>query len=187
MERAGFLEPGAFSDLGNTHVGFAQAFEGRGAANFILDLLERAAFTFQLPAETAGTQALALGHGHQRWPLALITLTQVAVYLGHLAAVVAVANHQPLRGTAQKRLEPGEVLDHRQTQIISGKFNLAHARPQLQIGAPEQRIIVLRRAHIRQRGAIDDQALPAQPAQQADHQGQKSLVGIHPGHWIFDT
>ncbi|MNP11219.1 hypothetical protein D3C76_1033960 [compost metagenome] len=92
-----------------------------------------------------------------------------------------------MRGAAQEGLKRRQVLDHRQAQVIGSKLDLGTATAQLHVGAPQQWVILLGRARVGQRRAVDHDASPGQPAQQADHQGEEGFFGVHPGQRIFDA
>ncbi|MNF75780.1 hypothetical protein D3C84_578620 [compost metagenome] len=89
--------------------------------------------------------------------------------------LVAKTNDQPLRRGAQEHFQRREILCHRQSQVMAGKFDFSASSAEGQVGAPKQTVIAERQALMAKVGAINRDAPATQPAQNTDHQHQERL------------
>ncbi|MNP36175.1 hypothetical protein D3C76_1295410 [compost metagenome] len=151
-------------------------FEGDGAARLVLEFLEAEAFALQLAAERGGGHALFLRQRRLRRPLGVVVVAQAAVDLGG-EALVAEADHQPLRRGAQEVLEGRQVLHHRQAQVAGVEADLGAGRIEFRQRAPEQRLGAMRRAGMAEARVVQRDAPSGQPAEHAEDDAEEDFLG----------
>jgi hypothetical protein len=172
VERTRFLKTQLFGDVADACPTFTQLLERHGTPYFVFDLLIGTPFTLEFSAEGAGAQMLFEGEGLQGRPITVMAAAQTLMHLGRQAMLVAEADHQPLRRGAQEHFERSQVLNHRQTQIVTGEFYFGALGAKGQIRSPKQSVIAQRQTLVAKVGTVDRDAPATEPAQQADHQHQ---------------
>ncbi|MCY1458046.1 hypothetical protein D9M71_753960 [compost metagenome] len=81
------------------------------------------------------------GKGLQGRPLAVMAVAQALMDLGRQAVLVAEADHQPLWRGAQEHFERCQVLDHRQSQVVTGELDFGALGAKGQVRPPEQTVV----------------------------------------------
>jgi hypothetical protein len=176
MEGAGLLKAGLFGNVTDAVASLAQQLDGQPTADLVLDFLERTSFTLQASTQGAGAHPQVTGKGFQGRPLAVMAVAQALMKPRSQAMLIAKTDYQPLRRTAQKYLEGGQVLDDWQAQVAAGEFDFRALGAKAQVGPPEQRIVAEGQARLTKVRAIDGNTPPAQPTQQADHQHKEGFL-----------
>ncbi|MNI73450.1 hypothetical protein D3C73_1294590 [compost metagenome] len=85
---------------------------------------------------------------------------QALVHLRGQAVLVAEPDHQPLGGGAQKHLQRGQVLHHRQAQVMAREFDFGALGTKSQVRAPEQAVIAEGQAFMAKVRPVDGDASP---------------------------